>query len=169
MPQTDVDSGRIRDLPRLSVGVSAVAVLLVGVIAFPAPVPVGTAVLGGLLIIAGLYRRKKPWLALGASALFVAVVLAGPSTDAPGWYLAAALPVVLAWTSARYAVQLGRQVGRVGATLRVELVQVILTVTVLAAGGGAGYLISRSGVGSNSPLLLGVLLIAVVAFTIALR
>lgn len=169
MPQTDVSSGRIRDLPRLSVGVSAVTVLLVGVIAFPAPVPSGTVVLGGLLIIAGLHQREEPWLALGASALFVAVVLAGPSKDAPGWYLAAALPVVLTWTSARNAVQLGQQVGRVGPTLRTELVQTISTATVLIAGGGAAFIVARLGVGSNSPLLLGVLLIAVVAFTITLR
>ena len=169
MTHTDIDSGRIRDLPRLSVGVSTVAILVVGVIGFPDPVPVGTAVLGGLLIIVGLHRRKEPWLAIGASALFVAVVLAGPTTDAPGWYLAAAVPVVLAWTSARYAVMLGRQIGPEGVTLQTELVQTISTATVLVAGGGVGYIIARSGVNSSSPFSLGVLLIAVVAFTSALR
>ncbi|MDS0260730.1 hypothetical protein NDI56_15085 [Haloarcula sp. S1CR25-12] len=156
-------------LPRFSVGASAVAVLVVAALVAPAPAPLGVALLGGGLLAAGLVRRRDAPLAVGAGALFSAVVLAGIDGKSTGWLLLAAVPAVLAWTSARDAVRLGRQVGRAASTLRVELVRTVSTLTALVAGGGAGYLLERTLTGGESPLALALLLVAVVAFTLALR
>lgn len=166
MPDAEV-TPRVPALPRFSVALSAAAVLVVGAVAFPSPVPLGAVVLGGLLVALGLRRFAERWLALGAAVLFVAVVLAAPPS--PGWFLAATVPVVLAWTAARYALRIGRQVGRAGSTLRVELVNAVLTLTVLVVGGGVGYVGSRVVVGSDSVLSVGLLFVAVVLFTVALR
>lgn len=154
-------------LPLLSVGVSAVGVLAVAGAVAPTPVPLAAAVFGGAFVAVGLVRFEDWWLTVGAATLFGALVLDGPrSTE---WFLGASVPVVLTWTNARYALRLGRQVGRAGDTGRVELVHAVLTVTVLAVGGGFGYVVSRSVRGSGSLLSVGLLFVAVVLFTLALQ
>ena len=154
-------------LPPVSVGVTAVAVVVVAVLVAPSPVPLGVALTGGVGVAIGLFRFESRSITAGAGLLFVAVVLSGGRST--GWYLAATVPVVLAWVNARYALRLGRQIGRAGATLRVELVHTILTLAVLVVGGGAGYVASRSVTGGGSPLSLALLFVAVVLFTVALR
>jgi hypothetical protein len=156
-------------LPRLSVGVTALAVAALAVLVGPEPAPLGVLAVGTLLLAVGLRRKREAWLALGGATLLAGVVLAGLDGRSTGWFLAAATAAVLAWTSGRYAVRLARQVGRAGTTHRVELVHTISTVTVLGVGGGTGYLVSRSVTGGSSPLVLALLLVAAVAFTVALR
>lgn len=163
---TDTERG-LGSVPRFSVGVSLVSVLAVSGLVAPLLVPVGTAALGGLVIAVGLYRRAFLWLGVGTSGLFVAVVIAGTERS-PAWSLAATVPVVLAWLSARYAVRLGQQVGHETATRRIELVHTISTVTVLGVGGTLSYMVARSVGGTSSPLAVALLLIAVVAFTVTL-
>ena len=152
-----MSSDGVGGLPRVSVAVTAVAVVTLAALVWPAPAPLGVVVAGGLLLAVGLSRRREAWLALGGSAVLAGVVLAGLD------------PAVLSWTSARYAVRLAGQVGRAGETRRVELVHVVSTVTVLAIGGGTAYLVARSVSGGQSPLVLVLLLVAAVAFTVALR
>lgn len=164
-----MSSDGVGGLPRVSVAVTAVAVVTLAALVWPAPAPLGVVVAGGLLLAVGLSRRREAWLALGGSAVLAGVVLAGLDARSTGWFLAAAVPAVLSWTSARYAVRLAGQVGRAGETLRVELVHVVSTVTVLAIGGGTAYLVARSVSGGQSPLVLVLLLVAAVAFTVALR
>jgi len=147
--------------------VTVVAVVAVVVLVAPSPVPLGAALAGGMGVAIGLSRFESFPITAGAGLLFAAVVLSGGRSA--GWYLAATVPVVLAWVNARYALRLGRQIGRAGATLRVELVHTVLTLTVLVVGGGAGYVISRSVTGGGSPLSLALLFVAVVLFTVALR
>lgn len=155
-------------LPRFSLGVTAVAVLLVAGLLRTAPGPLGVALLGGALLAAGLWWRRDGPLALGAGALFTAVVLAGLDGRSTEWLLAASVPALLSWTSARHAVVLARQVAG-GATLRVELVRTVSTLAALVAGGASGYLVTRTVAGGESPLALALLLVAAVAFTVALR
>jgi len=156
-------------LPRFSVAVSALSVLVVCALVAPAPAPLALAVGGGLALGAGLGRDAEFALTAGVAGLFAAVLVAGSEGRSVEWALAAAVPVVLAWVTARHALRLGAQVGRAAGTLRVELVHLVSTTVLLAAGGGVGYLAYRSVAGSPSPLALGLLLLAVVAFTVSLR
>lgn len=156
-------------LPRFSVAVSALSVLVVCALVSPTPAPLALALVGGLALGAGLARDAEFALTAGAAGLFAAVLVAGSDGRSVEWVLAAAVPVVLAWVTARYALRLGAQVGRSPGTLRVELVHGVSTTILLAAGGGVGYLAYRSVAGSPSPLALGLLLLAVVAFTVSLR
>ena len=155
-------------LPRFSLGVTAVSATVVSALLVTAPVPLAVALLGAVLLAAGLVWRRDGSLALGAGTLFSAVVLAGLDGRSTGWLLAASVPALLAWTSSRHALVLARQ-SRGAATLRVELVRTVATLTALVAGGGAGYLLTRTVTGGESPLALALLLVAVVAFTVALR
>lgn len=154
-------------LPRFSLGVTAVSVLAVAGLLVTAPGPLGVALLGGAVLGVGLARRRDGPLALGAGTLFTAVVLAGIDGRSTGWLLAASVPALLAWTSSRHAVGLARQLGS-GATLRVELVRTVSTLTALVAGAASGYLLERVVTGGESPLALALLLVALVAFTVAL-
>ncbi|MFC7075515.1 DUF7519 family protein [Haloarcula halophila] len=155
--------------PRFSVGLSALATLVVLALAAPAPAPLGVGLLGALLGAVGVVRDRDGLLTLGAVGLFGAVLLARTAGRSPVWLLAASVPVVLAWVTARHACRLGRQMGRSVPTLRVELVHAVSTLAVLVGGGGVGYLTYRSAVTSTSPLAVGLLLLAAVAFTVALR
>lgn len=162
-------SDDIGGLPPVSVGVVAVAVIAVAAIVAPAPAPLGTVTVGGLLLAVGLRRRWETWLAVGSSALLAGVVLAGLDSRSMGWFVASAVPAVVAWGSGRYAVRLAEQMGRAGTTRRVELVYAVTTVTVLGVGGGTSYLVAHLMTGGSSPLVLALLLVAAVAFTLALR
>lgn len=156
------------ELPQFSLGVTAVSTLVVAGLLVTAPGPLGVALVGAALLAIGLQWRRDSPLALAAGTLFTAVVLAGIDGRSTGWLLAASVPALLAWTSARHAVGLARQMGG-GSTLRVELVRTVSTLAALVAGGAGGYLVTRTVTGGESPLALALFLVAVVAFTVALR
>ncbi|MFC6975405.1 hypothetical protein ACFQL1_13290 [Halomicroarcula sp. GCM10025709] len=155
--------------PRLSLGLGAVATLAVFVLVAPAPAPLGIATLGTLLGVLGIVRDQDVLCSLGGIGLFGSVLLAGTAEHSAVWLLGASIPVVLAWATARYACRLGRQVGHGVPTHRVELVHAVSTLAILVGGGGVGYLAYHGAVTSTSPLALGLLLLAAVAFTVALR
>jgi len=155
-------------LPRFSAGVSALSVLAVVGLVGSDPASLAVAVVGGLAVSVGLLGRSEFALTVGVAGLFVAVLQAA-AAGSPEWVLAATVPVVLAWVTARHALRLGAQVGSETPTLRVELVHTVSVVVLLTAGGGIGYLVYRSVTGTPSPLALGLLLLAVVAFTLSLR
>ena len=159
---------RANGIPRFSLAVTVVSAATVAALLVTAPTSLGVALLGAALLAVGLLWRWEAPLALGAGTLFGAVVLAGVDGRSTGWLLAASVPALLAWTSARHALVLARQ-ARGAATLRVELVRTVSTLTALVAGGAGGYLLSRTVTGGESPLALALLLVAVVAFTVALR
>jgi len=155
-------------LPRFSAGVSAVSILVVVGLVTSDPASLAFAVVGGLAVGVGLLRRSEFALTAGVAGLFIAVLQAAAG-GSPEWVLGATVPVVLAWVTARHALRLGSQVGSEAPTLRVELVHTVSIVVLLTAGGGTGYLVYRSVTGTPSPLSLGLLLLAVVAFTLSLR
>jgi hypothetical protein len=155
-------------LPRFSTGVSVVSVLVVIGLVVSDPASLAVAVVGGLAVGVGLLRQSEFALTAGVAGLFVAVLQAAAG-GSPEWVLGATVPVVLAWVTARHALRLGAQVGSEAPTLRVELVHTVSIVVLLTAGGGIGYLVYRSVTGTPSPLSLGLLLLAVVAFTVSLR
>ncbi|EMA24021.1 DUF7519 family protein [Haloarcula amylolytica] len=169
MPRaSDRDRPSASGLPRFSAGVSAISVLTVVGLVATDPASLAFAAIGGLAVGVGLLRRSEFALTSGVSGLFVAVLQAG-ANGSPEWVLGATVPIVLAWVTARHALRLGAQVGSAAPTLRVELVHTVSVVVLLTAGGGIGYLIYRSVTGTPSPLALGLLLLAVVAFTVSLR
>lgn len=148
----------------LALATSLVVVVLV------ADVPLGlfTALCGVGCLGVGLWRGSQPAVSLGVAALFGAVLQVGMGRD-PLWLLLAAGAVVLVWAVAGHAVRLGRQVGRSGETLRVELVQTVTTVVVVALGGGIGYLSYQATLGRQSLPGVALLLASVVVATRALR
>ncbi|MDS0280822.1 DUF7519 family protein [Haloarcula onubensis] len=156
------------DLPRVSLAVTGLSVATVAGLLVAAPGPLGVALAGAGLLAGGLWSRRERPLALGGGALFGAVVLAGVDGRSTGWLLGASVPALLAWTSSRHALVLARQMRGAG-TRRVELVRTVSTLTALVAGGGVGYLLTRTVTGGESPLALALLLVAAVAFTVALR
>jgi len=160
--------GASAGLPRISLGVCTASVLVVLALLAGSPAALGLALVGTTALAAGLAWARDGALALGVTVLFGAVVFAGLDGRSTGWLLGAATPVVLSWTTGRYAVRLRRQM-RGGETTRVELVQAVATIAALVAGGGVAYLLDRTVTGGESPLALGLLLVAVVAFTVALR
>ncbi|MDQ2073345.1 hypothetical protein RBH20_12450 [Haloarcula sp. H-GB4] len=169
MPQpSDRNHSSVSGLPRFSAGVSVVSVLAVVGLVASDPASVALAVISGLAVGIGLLRRSEFALTAGVGGLFIAVLQAG-ADGSPEWVLCATVPVVLAWVTARHALRLGAQIGSAAPTLRVELVHTVSIVILLTAGGGIGYLVYRSVTGTPSPLALGLLLLAVVAFTVSLR
>ncbi|GCF14206.1 hypothetical protein Harman_21410 [Haloarcula mannanilytica] len=165
---SDRDSSSAVGLPRFSAGVSAGSVLVVVGLVASDPASLAVAVVGGLAVGVGLLGRSEFALTTGVAGLFIAVLQAA-ADGSPEWVLGTTVPVVLAWVTARHALRLDAQVGSEAPTLRVELVHTVLIVVLLTAGGGMGYLVYRSVTGTPSPLSLGLLLLAVVAFTISLR
>lgn len=155
--------------PWLGTGVAVLSVLVVVALVAQSTGGLVLAVLGGVVLAAGLWWSAQPAVSFGASGLFGAVLLVSVGGESPVWLLLATVPVVLAWTTATHAVRLGEQVGRSGGTWRVQLVQAIATLVVLSVGGGVGYLSSRSVTGSQSPLAIALLLGSVVAVVFVLR
>ncbi|WP_434531230.1 DUF7519 family protein [Haloarcula sp. NS06] len=169
MPQpSDRNHSSVSGLPRFSAGVSVVSVLAVVGLVASDPASVALAVISGSAVGIGLLRRSEFALTAGVGGMFIAVLQAG-ADGSPEWVLCATVPVVLAWVTARHALRLGAQIGSAAPTLRVELVHTVSVVVLLTAGGGIGYLVYRSVTGTPSPLALGLLLLAVVAFTVSLR
>lgn len=115
-----------------------------------------------------MWRADQDAVTVGVALLFGAVLYTGVGRD-PLWLLGVTLPVVVVWSVGTNAVRLGRQVGRTGETLRVELVQFVSVLVVATVGGGAGYLGFRSL--NTTPSVLGVALLfaGVVAAMLALR
>ncbi|MXR52745.1 hypothetical protein GRX03_14165 [Halovenus sp. WSH3] len=138
-------------------GAVAAETVFGGAIAF-----VGTAAVG-----IGLWRASQQVVTLGAGVVLVAVLFERIGETV--WLVTAAGLVVLAWVLASNAIRLGRQVGRGGKTLRVELVHAVATVTVAGAGGGGSYLVFRSTAGTASLLAVGLFLASVVAVAMLLR
>lgn len=143
------------------------SLLVVGLVA-ASPLSVATSVFGTLCLGVGLWRVEYEPVTLGVAALFGAVLYVGLGRP-PLWLLSATVPVILVWGAARHAVRLGRQVGRTGKTVRVELVQSVSTFVVVVLAGGLGYLTFQSVSGTVSLLGVVLLLGSVVTVTLVLR
>lgn len=125
---------------------------------------------GALTISAVGVGFGQPAVVLTAALGIVRLVSPLCDTDGPAIArrLGASVPAVLARTSSRYAVRLARQLGG-EKTLRVELVRTVSTVTAHVTGGAVSDLLSQTVTGGEPPFSLALLLVAVVAFTVALR
>lgn len=126
------------------------------------------AVFGTVCVGAGLWQATVEPVTLGVAALSGSVLLVGLGRT-PLWLLSLTVLVVLVWGAARHAVRLGRQVGRAGRTVRVELAQSVAVGVVAVVGGGGGYLGFRSAAGSVSLFGVALLMASVVTVTLVLR
>lgn len=126
------------------------------------------AVFGTVCVGVGLWQATRGAVTLGVAALFGSVLLVGLGRT-PLWLLCLTVLVVLVWGIARHAVRLGQQVGRTGATVRVELVQSVAVGVVAVVGGGGGYLGFRSAAGGVSLFAVALLMASVVTVTLVLR
>lgn len=123
---------------------------------------------GVVCLVAGLWRTDRRFVTLGVLAQLCSVIYVGVNRTA-GWLLLAAMPVALAWGMASVAVRLGQQIGRTGETLRVELVHGVGTLTALVFAGGYSYVAFRSVTGTQSPLVVAILLGSLVVTVLVLR
>lgn len=149
--------------------IGAVATSLV-VVALVANDPTGLAgaIVGTGCVAVGLWRVDERTVTVGVLALLGAVILVG-SNRTPGWLLIATVPVILVWAIGGTTLRLGRQIGRAGETLRVELVHSVATLTVVTFAAGSGYLVYRSVSGTQSALAVALLVGSVIAAMVALR
>lgn len=162
------DPGHDPRPPLFGTAGALVTAVLAGAVVADTPLGVGLSVLGTACVGVGLLYTRQQAVTLGVSVLFFAV-LAGGIDSGPVRLVVASALLSLAWVLASHAVRLGRQIGRDGETLRVELVHAVTTVTVAGAGGGGGYVIFRSSAGTASLLAVGLFLASVVAVVALLR
>lgn len=145
---------------------AAFSVSVIGVYSWAA---LGVGFLGLISLVVGLLAGKQSAITLGASALFVGVLLAGIEGVPALVLLVATVGAVLAYDSATTARSLGEQVGRNAPTTRLELVRLSAT-TLVGVGAVAfaygGYALAAGG---DSLTALVLLLLAAVLIASALR
>ena len=119
----------------LSGGTALVAALLGVVLAGVDPLSTLTGLGGTGLLAAGLVRRTRPAVTLGAAGLGGAVVLGGVAGAGGAAVVGAAAAVVLAWTAGQTSVELADH-GHAARTRRFELIQLAGTSLLLGAAAG---------------------------------
>jgi hypothetical protein len=102
-------------------------------------VPLAVGGLGLLLLTQGLLQATRNWLAAGAVVLVGATALAAFTAADPLPALGGVALAFVAWDCGEYAVGLGEQVGRRGATLRQELRNAGANVAVAVVAVGVGW------------------------------
>jgi len=101
--------------------------------------PLAAGVVGVLLLTQGLLQAARSWLAAGTLALVGATTMVAFAASDPLPSLGGAALAFVAWDCGEYAVGLGEQVGRRGATARQELRNAGTSVAVAAVAVGAGW------------------------------
>lgn len=102
-------------------------------------IPLVVGVVGLLLFTQGLLREARSWLATGTFVLVAATTLTAFTAVDPLPLLAGVALAFVAWDCGEYAVGLGEQIGRCGATVRQELRNAGGSVAVATVAVGAGW------------------------------
>lgn len=155
-------AGRLTGAVAVLAGLTAFALTGVGTLA--TLVGLGSV----LLLVVSLVRPNRALATLAGMGLFGELVLAVAAGAGTGQVLAAGVGVVLAWTFAHAAIDLGRSVGT-ARSRDLELAHVAGTTAVVAGPGVGLYLVYSVDWGSLPPLALALLLFGAVALTAALR
>jgi len=138
------------------------ALLAVGVSAAFSSVALAVGLVGVLLIALGLSLARHDGATVGATLLFVAVLVAGLQGAPSGFALAGTVATVVAWDSASTAIDLGAQLGREAPTKRLELVHSGATVLVGTLTAGLGWALFQAPLGETSLTVPVLLLVAVI-------
>lgn len=124
---------------------------------------------GGLLLLTqGLLRAARSWLAAGALVLVGAAALGAFTAADPLPALGGVALAFVAWDCGEYAVGLGEQVGRRGATARQELRNAGASVAVAAVAVGIGWVTLAVAPGGVSVVALLVLAVGLVLLFVLL-
>lgn len=124
---------------------------------------------GGLLLLTqGLLQAARSWLAAGAFVLVGATALGAFTATDPLPVLGGVALAFVAWDCGEYAVALGEQVGRRGATLRQELRNAGTSVAVAAVAVGGGWTTLAVAPGGVPVVALVVLVVALVLLLVLL-
>ncbi|WP_255150837.1 DUF7519 family protein [Halorarius halobius] len=160
-------SGPDRRATRVAAGLAVVAAAAVPLVVGGS---VALLVVGGggtAALAAGLRRRSRRAVRLGTALLAGAVVVAGLTGYPAVPLLVAGGATLVAWEQATYALDLGGEVGRGARSMRVELVHAVVVVSLLVATALVAvtlYRLPTGAVPAAVPLLLlaAVVLVAVV-------
>lgn len=156
---------------RLSVVVGAgFGVITLAVIALsgaPLAFPLGVISAGGVGL--GIYRRSRSLITVGGLGMLTGILIMGILGGEPVAVLSGTIAVALMWDTSQNALTVGRRLGTEAETRRVEVVHIAATGVLTALVAGCGYVVALVPSGTNSPVALLVLLIAVIVLMVALR
>lgn len=133
-----------------------------------AVVPLAAGVVGLLLLTQGLLQGARSWLAAGALALVGGTAMVAFTVTDPLPALGGGALAFVAWDCGEYAVSLGEQVGRRGATARQELRNAGTSVAVAAVAVGAGWATLAVAPGGVPVVALAVLAVGLVLLFVLL-
>ena len=143
-----------------------VAVTLPGMYSWLA---LGTGAVGLVVLVVGVLAGRQAVVTVGASVVFVAVLVAGLE-DAPAFVLlTATVLVILTWDSASTALSLGEQLGREAPTSRIEVVHATATAAIGSGAIAVAYGTYQVAGGEGSLTAVVFLLLAAVLIASALR
>lgn len=166
MSTTPIDRSPVRLGSGTAIALALVAWFAVGIYAVPAFV---AGVPGVALLVIGTTRGTHWPVTLGAVLLFASALLAGV-WGAPALALLVGTAMsVLAWDTAGTAIDLGEQLGREAATVRVQAAHIGASALVGLVTIGISYGIYRSVAGGQPLAALVFLLLAALLLTEALR
>ena len=143
-----------------------VAVTLPGMYSWLA---LGIGAVGLVVLVSGVLAGRQAAVTVGASIVFVAVLVAGLENAPAFVLLTATVLAILAWDSASTALSLGEQLGRDAPTGRIEVVHLTATAAVGTGAIAVVYGTSRVAGGDGSFTAVVFLLLAAVLIASALR
>ncbi len=154
----------------ISAGIAIVAAIVVsGLAALSSGIGGAIGLLGTLLVGVGLVRGQQRLGTIGASMVFIAILVGGATGGAPILTILGTVFAVLVYDGGRTAIEVGTQIRAPGQTARVELVHLGATTAVSAGVGTLGYLSYTLGAGGQPATALVALLLAGVFLVWALR
>jgi len=161
-------------LDRSPTPVSGALAALMGVVVLAASGPyatlaAGLAVLGLVVLLAGLFVGTHRLTTAGCAGLFVGAVVGGVEGAPVLVTLVGVTGSMLAWDFAGYAIDLGVQLGHDVDAARLELVHAAGSLGVGVGVGGVGFLVYLAAAGGQPVSAVFVLLLAAVFLLAALR
>lgn len=124
--------------------------------------------IGVAVFLWGVGRGRQRAITMGASIVFVGVLVAGVRGVSAGPLLVAVTGIVVGWDTGSTAISIGRQLGRGANTTRIELVHATASVGVGIAAAIVGFGLFRTATGGQPVTALLFLLVAAVLLTWAL-
>lgn len=153
----------------LGVGVAVGFALLASLALATAPVALAAGVVGVLVLAVGAHRGVYPLVGLGFGTLLIGVVVAGLGGTAAELLVLATAGAVLAWDTARQAIDLGATVGRDGEARRALLVHVSVVFATITVVGSFGYAVFQLATGGRPTTSLVLLLFGAFLLVVILR
>lgn len=153
----------------LGVGLAVAFAVLAAFALVGAPVALVVAFVGGLALGAGAFRARTALVALGVVTQLTAVLAAALGGVGTELLVVATAASVLAWDTARQAIDLGAMVGRDARAHRALLVHVSGVLAAITLASGLGYVVFRVAGGGRPMTALVLLLFGGLVIAVLLR